>query len=198
MLFKPQFEVVMARLKDALGAPTYADVGRALGLTTSAYANRKKADSIPYDALVPLAHSRNMSLEWLLFGEGPPTLDGDAQARAIPEVDADLLMRAIVALAREMGAPQDALHDVGRWAGLACLVYNKVVHSAPQVRASLVSQLATDFGRAAKIMDTAGTSYAIPVAAGLQQQTSSRVQEEPGDYDGADEKPTKPRRGPGL
>ena len=69
---KAQFEPVMARLKRAVNAHSYAELGRLLGLSTSAYANRKKSDSIPYDAIIHMARSRKIDLKWLFFGDGTP------------------------------------------------------------------------------------------------------------------------------
>ena len=151
----------MARLKEAAKAGSYAELGRLLGLSTSAYANRKKADSIPYDAVIPLARSLDVSLDWLIFGEHVP---GAEIASEVPvEIDPDLLARVMIELHRTVRpeADQAALIDFGRLASLAGLVYNRVAyaeddHERNQLMRSEVQGLA----HAMRLMESADLQVA--------------------------------------
>lgn len=124
---KAQFEPVMARLKRAVNAHSYAELGRLLGLSTSAYANRKKSDSIPYDAIIHMARSRKIDLEWLFFGEGTPPSTPTVSYAAL-QVDPELLGRVMIELRRAMhaDATKDELIEAGQIASLAGFIYNKV------------------------------------------------------------------------
>lgn len=62
------FDAVQRRLKEALGVSTDAAVAEALGMGATAYGNRKRAGSVPYQQIVQLAAQRNLDLSWLLIG----------------------------------------------------------------------------------------------------------------------------------
>lgn len=80
---KPEFENVMFRLKKALGIGNDKELCTRLGLTPSAFSNRKGSNSIPYDNVLELAGSENMNLNWLFWGEGQSSADTDANDLAI-------------------------------------------------------------------------------------------------------------------
>lgn len=65
-----RFEEVMARLKQAIKAENDAQVAEELGLSSSGFANIKKRGSLPYERLERVCNSRNVSMDWLLTGEG--------------------------------------------------------------------------------------------------------------------------------
>lgn len=71
MLDESIFSQTMARLRLALKVETDLALAEALGMKPSAFANRKKSGSLPYDELLNLAKSRNLNLHWLLTGEEP-------------------------------------------------------------------------------------------------------------------------------
>lgn len=156
MEIKPQFEIVMGRAKEALQASSYAELGRMLGLSTSAYANRKRADSIPYDLLLPVAHSRGVSADWLIFGEGESVLSADQKARQLPEVDCKLMTTVLVELAKAFSSSPltyDELVELGQRAGLAGLIYNRVAHMPDDAeRVAAIKRQVQDFAQVASIM----------------------------------------------
>ena len=65
-----RFEVVMARLKQAVKAENDAQIAEELGLSSSGFANIKKRGSLPYERLERICNSRNVSMDWLLTGDG--------------------------------------------------------------------------------------------------------------------------------
>ena len=101
-----RFEEVMARLKQAIKAENDAKVAEELGLSSSGFANIKKRGSLPYERMERVCDSRNVSMDWLLTGEGlmwrgEPT---DRQMLALMELVAALSpeqRREICAVAEE-------------------------------------------------------------------------------------------------
>lgn len=87
------FEEVIARLKRAIKAENDARIAEELGLSGSGFANIKKRSSLPYERLEQICNSRNVSMDWLLTGEGsmwrhdPPA---DKQMAALMELVAAL------------------------------------------------------------------------------------------------------------
>lgn len=96
----------MARLKQAIKAENDAKVAEELGLSSSGFANIKKRGSLPYERMERVCDSRNVSMDWLLTGEGlmwrgEPT---DRQMLALMELVAALSpeqRREICAVAEE-------------------------------------------------------------------------------------------------
>lgn len=96
----------MARLKRAVKAESDAQIAEQLGLSSSGFANIKKRGSLPYERLERVCNSRNVSMDWLLTGEGlmwrsEPT---DRQMLALMELVAALSpeqRREICAVAEE-------------------------------------------------------------------------------------------------
>lgn len=60
----------MGRLAAATDAASDAALARMLGLSTGDFAQRKARGRIPWDRVIPLAGSRNVSVDWLVSGEG--------------------------------------------------------------------------------------------------------------------------------
>lgn len=136
------FASVMARLKLALGLDTDTQLCAALGVSTSSFANRKRAGSIPYDAVLPLALSRNVSLDWLFGGSGSTFVDGKTGAHAAPRATIDILLmgRVMHAVALAVTAAQQVDGDraagqehrlaakmATQLANMAGVIYNDVV-----------------------------------------------------------------------
>lgn len=92
MSTQPDFDSTMQRFRDALGAKNFAEAGRAIGLSTSAYANRKRAGSIPYEQIVATALERGIDLNWLFGGRpldinhAPPAAPTDQLATIATEL----------------------------------------------------------------------------------------------------------------
>lgn len=64
------FDEIMDRLKKVTNANSYNSLADALGLSSSAFANLKKRGSVPYDKIISLASSLNVSIDWVITGEG--------------------------------------------------------------------------------------------------------------------------------
>jgi hypothetical protein len=69
---EPIFENVMHRLKSAFKIDNDKALAGELGMSPSAFANRKSIHSIPYEQVIAAAKSRNMTLDWVLLGRGEP------------------------------------------------------------------------------------------------------------------------------
>lgn len=72
-----QFDDVIARVQQALGATNTAQVAVALEFTSSAFANRKKSRSLPLEQILTLALHRGWDIRLLLTGQ-PTLLPGGA------------------------------------------------------------------------------------------------------------------------
>jgi hypothetical protein len=69
---EPLFENVMHRLKSVFKIDNDKALAGKLGMSPSAFANRKSIHSIPYEQVIAAAKSRNMSLDWVFLGRGEP------------------------------------------------------------------------------------------------------------------------------
>lgn len=163
----------MARLKEALGVSSYAELGRLIGLTTSAYANRKRADSIPYETIIPLAKAHKVSIDWLIFGEShaPANVETD---RIPAEIDPNLLAQVFIALQKAFhpDLSQDDVVELGRLASLAGVIYNRVVYSESEsVRNALLKHEANEMAYFLKVMqDSERRAEASPIPPGKKQR----------------------------
>jgi hypothetical protein len=70
MFSDPDFASVMGRLRDACGVATDAGLAEMLGLKRTAFSNRKKDGSIPWEDVIRLAKSESVDLDWLIWGVG--------------------------------------------------------------------------------------------------------------------------------
>ncbi len=91
------FDSVMERLKGSLNLANDAALCRLLGMSTSAYANRKKAGSIPLEKIVDVAAARDIDLTFVLTGKRgvittgsstPPLSAREAEGRYSSAADA--------------------------------------------------------------------------------------------------------------
>lgn len=64
------FNDIVARLKNSLQIKDDKDLAKLLNMTPATFHGRKKAGSIPYDAIFSLANMENIDYNWLLTGEG--------------------------------------------------------------------------------------------------------------------------------
>lgn len=150
------FEVVMRRLREVLGYPTDAALARDIGMTTSNWANRKKTNSIPFDRVMPFAHSRGVSLSWLLFGEGEPMTEGGDRTVSA-EIDTQLFAEAYIALGRQLPMPASE-HDEIRRIMLSGLVYNRVIGEPTAKRRLAVDRYAHEIAAVVYAVEFTGGS----------------------------------------
>lgn len=64
------FDEIMDRLKIASNTRSYNALAGMLGLSSNAFANLKKRGSLPYDKIIALTNSLNVSMDWILTGKG--------------------------------------------------------------------------------------------------------------------------------
>ncbi len=114
MFSEHTFEGVAQRLKDALGLKSFNALARALGISSSSFSNRKQTNSLPYKAIVDLALSRNVSLDWLFYGQGQPFRGGDeTEVSPGSEVRPRLLMEIYAQLVPPLRAPGKWQSEIG-------------------------------------------------------------------------------------
>jgi hypothetical protein len=75
------FKEVMQRAKLVTNATTWTELAEILEMSTGDLANRKKRGTLPLDRLIDMANSRNVSIDWLLSGEGSMYRGGDGSMR---------------------------------------------------------------------------------------------------------------------
>lgn len=64
-----KFGEVMERAKEAFGVRNDAALAAVIGMSPTAFSNRKQNGSIPYDELIAAATTRNVDIGWLLTGK---------------------------------------------------------------------------------------------------------------------------------
>lgn len=65
---KRDFEKIILRLKSAKNIRYDIDVAELLGMTQSAFAERKRRNSIPYEEIIRVCEEEGISFDWLLDG----------------------------------------------------------------------------------------------------------------------------------
>ncbi len=117
------FGLVMERVKTALELGTDAELAALMGMSTSNYANRKRAESIPFDLVIPLCLSRFVSIDWVCTGVGHPFRTGE-MSTSVPApvaIKPELLAKVL----RELELASGGL-DSGKLGFFAGVVYNKI------------------------------------------------------------------------
>jgi hypothetical protein len=85
------FDDVMNRLKSYTNAKSFNALADMLGLSSSNFANLKKRNSIPYDKILEFSNSHNVSMDWLLTGEGTMLKGGVSNDERFSEEDLQIL-----------------------------------------------------------------------------------------------------------
>lgn len=102
---------VLERLKAALKVSTDSELAEATQTNRQTLGNWRLRQSIPYSLCVKTAQSKNISLDWLLAGEGPmQRLDGGkSQVEDFPNPQE----RSILSLYRSLSSEdQQAIHQI--------------------------------------------------------------------------------------
>jgi hypothetical protein len=102
------FDEIMERLKIASNTRSYNALADMLGLSSSAFANLKKRGSLPYDKIIVLANSLNVSMDWILTGKGE-MLKTKPTAAASPTED-----RRVGISDRRLGIMQELLDGLNQ------------------------------------------------------------------------------------
>ncbi|WP_026608704.1 helix-turn-helix transcriptional regulator [Methylocaldum szegediense] len=77
---------ILERLATALGTDKDVELADAIGVSRQVLSTWRKRGTVPYEKLCEVASEKNISLNWLLLGKGPTTLEPDEN----PAVDAEL------------------------------------------------------------------------------------------------------------
>jgi len=77
-----KFEEVMSRAKIALKVTSDAELASILEISPTAYSNRKKSGSVPYDKLTEVLSSRNVDFRWVFTGSVDTSVLRDASYAA--------------------------------------------------------------------------------------------------------------------
>ena len=64
------FELVVERIKKEFLYRSDKEFAKAIGLSPTAFHNRKKTSSLPFQEIIEFANSRNVNLNWIMTGEG--------------------------------------------------------------------------------------------------------------------------------
>jgi phage repressor protein C with HTH and peptisase S24 domain len=82
MKHENKFEDVISRAKVALKVNSDAELALAIGMSPTAFSNRKKAQSIPFDKLTDTLGSRNVDFRWVFTGSVDTSVLRDASFAA--------------------------------------------------------------------------------------------------------------------
>lgn len=76
---KDRVEDILVRLAKVLAVNTDTELAKALGTTSSTVSSWKARESVPYAKCVEIARQFNISLDWLLTGDGTMLKGGVAE-----------------------------------------------------------------------------------------------------------------------
>lgn len=120
------FALVMERLKTAFELSTDRELAQMLGMSTSNFANRKRADSIPYELLVPLCFSLSVNIDWVCTGRGSPALMLSDKLHLQPGPIEPVLLGQVMAELESPGEDEDRTALARKIGYIAAVVYNQV------------------------------------------------------------------------
>lgn len=158
--YKLGFDLLVERLKRALNVSSDADLCRIIGMSSSNFANRKRANSFPFEILIPLCISRFISTDWLFTGDGDIFTNGErADFEPVAAVDPQLFGIITFEMERAFSkSVADSIQNIEHAAQLGLLaaaIYNKVAHikNDKQRRLVIMSE-AEGFAHAATLLQT--------------------------------------------
>lgn len=141
----------MERVKAALSLPHDAALARALGMKTSAYANRKRKGSVPLEAISALAGQHGLDLHWLIRGErlarppeGEPARQVAQEVPAYGALDPKLLEMCLRIVEDELEAKQMHVSS-DRRAKIVALLYDYLIARTERDEASYSRFIAAVF-----------------------------------------------------
>jgi phage repressor protein C with HTH and peptisase S24 domain len=86
------FIEVMPRLQKKLGFSTEKELAKELGMSQSAYAERKRKNSIPYDHVITLCRERGVSMDFIITGRAEVFNGKVIQEHDLPHIDEDSMI----------------------------------------------------------------------------------------------------------
>lgn len=155
--YRFDFDAVLSRIKQAMGFTTDAQVADFIGLSASGFGNRKRARSIPFEAICTACAARGVNIDWILTGKGAQ-LKTELQlpSRAV-SYDANLMGEvagAVWAALEEEGYAEreSTIFASAKFrTALATLIYNRVAQIAdPEDRSAAICEEAKIFALAEK------------------------------------------------
>lgn len=159
MFSVPSFYAVVERLKRVLGVSSERALAIELGLKPAAYYNRKRSESLPFQEIVSICISRNISTDWLFTGCGEALKNGEfIEAAPVATVDPRLLGVVVLELERAFAAdatdPKARCAHAARVGLLAAGIYNKVAFvKNDKLRQELIKNDAEGYANAARLLD---------------------------------------------
>lgn len=107
-------DAILARLVKVLGAKNDAELARLLDTNSSTISTWKKRDSVPLAICELIARQQGVSMDWLLYGEGPMRRDGGEAGLqgGAAGAEGDPREHAMLALWRELD--EDAQREIQR------------------------------------------------------------------------------------
>jgi len=154
------FAVVVERLKKALGLKTDLELAKALDMSPSNFANKKRQQSIPYEAVIDLCTAKAISLDWLFSGAGETfTNQEQREIEAIPAtIDPKLLTTVLyeleVAFADDAKNAKVRAEQIVRLGLVAVGLYNKFVFvKNEKVRRSAIRNEAREYASIEKLLN---------------------------------------------
>ncbi len=76
------FEEILNRLKNVAGAKSEKHLAEILGVRGQAVTSARKRGEIPTGWIIKIGHQFDVSLDWIVYGEGPVKRGGDAPPKA--------------------------------------------------------------------------------------------------------------------
>lgn len=148
-----RFEPVIERFKTALGVENLGQVADIIGIKRNAFYNRKTSGSIPFEDIICVCLDRNISIDWVMAGEGKPFKDHDQWVAPVAEIDPHLLGEITAELWRAFDGEGDLelLATAHQRGGLAAHIFNKVAFvKSEKVRSGMIRDQAVMFADAAQ------------------------------------------------
>lgn len=150
------FDAVLSRIKQAMGFTTDAQVAEFIGMSASGLGNRKRAGSIPFEAICTACAARGVNIDWVLTGVGARR--GILVSPRVDAYELDLMSeitRAVWVALEDEGFSEkepDHLVKAGLRGSLSAMIYNRVWYiESPEERTSAIFKDAEAFAYAAML-----------------------------------------------
>lgn len=150
------FDAVLARIKQAMGFVTDAQVAEFIGLSASGLGNRKRSSSIPFEGICRACASCGVNIDWVLTGVGARR--GVLVSPRVDTYELDLMSeitRAVWVALEDEGFSEkepDLLVKAGLRGSLSAMIYNRVWFiEPPEERRAAIFKDAEAFAYAAML-----------------------------------------------
>ncbi len=117
------FVTIIERIKKLRHLSSDGAMAEMLGFTRTAFAERKRRNSIPYEELVSFAEAESVNIHWLLTGVGPEKTFGHAGTSTYYD---PALLREVIEAVEEQLAKEKVILKPGQKAELITLLYEEI------------------------------------------------------------------------